>query len=92
MKTTININYKEHGGACVLTDSNVNFSPFIGQLIENVFLKNSSCSGIFYISDISTYKDTKDSYKIEATAWERCLTEHDQFNKESVEEYYTNPR
>ena len=92
MKTTINIDYYGHGGASILTDSNIGFTPFIGQIIENVFLKNNSCTGIFYICDISTYKDTKNSYVIEAKAWERDITDCDHDIKKCVEEYYSNPR
>ena len=62
MKMTTTIKYFEHGGAMIAKDEDIGFSPFIGQIIENKFLKDNSCTGIFSVTKIDTFKDTKDIY------------------------------
>lgn len=86
MKVTTTIEYYEHGGALVNSDK-VEFMPFIGQIIENQFLKDSSCTGVFYIVDIDTFKDTKSSYQCTAKAWEKD-TSRDDSVIEAVNAYY----
>ncbi|MDD2829638.1 MAG: hypothetical protein PHW18_08710 [Sulfuricurvum sp.] len=86
MKVTTTIEYYEHGGALVTSDE-VEFMPFIGQIIENKSLKDNSCTGVFYIAAIDTFKDTKSSYQCTAKAWEKDNSRDDSVI-EAVNAYY----
>jgi hypothetical protein len=89
MKTTINITYLSHSGSVILEDKDIGFSPFIGQIIENKFLEDTSCTGIFYVNKINTYKDTENSYMCDVEVFEtNSIYLSDGDTLETVELYY----
>ena len=82
------IEYYSQSGTLLDEDDGLNFLPAVGQVIENKFLKDGDCSGVFYICDIDIFKNTPDNYICVAKAWEKENTEENGSVEEAVQRYY----